>query len=272
MRRAVDLAKRSVAEDRPNPPPKVGVVIVRDGRLLGESYRGATGPGAHAEYGLLEPLQEVDLAGAQVYTTLEPCSRRNHPKRPCAQRLIDRAVATVCIGMYDPNPRIHREGWRMLRDAGIQLKDFAPELRAEISADNAAFLDGFRVSAAGTGEAFFDYRLNHGHFRVDSGGHRLSTRWTQRGADSVWAYDDAHNVALARGASEFNEIDDPAALDFSNRVQGVVEGEIVVFRDDHRGFLLVKVLEVHAGPTWNADRTELRVAWEARTPAIGTSS
>jgi hypothetical protein len=29
------------------------VVIVRGGDLLGQSYRGRTGPGEHAEYGLL---------------------------------------------------------------------------------------------------------------------------------------------------------------------------------------------------------------------------
>ncbi|MBA3809686.1 MAG: hypothetical protein H0X28_15045 [Solirubrobacterales bacterium] len=85
MERAVDVARRSRCEhSRATPAPNVGVVIVKDGELLGESFRGETGNGDHAEYGLLARLADADLTGAEVYATLEPCTRRNEPKQPCA--------------------------------------------------------------------------------------------------------------------------------------------------------------------------------------------
>lgn len=179
MRMAVDLGKESDEEPfRANPSPRVGVVIVKDGQLQGEGFRGKTGSGEHAEYGLLELLDELDLEGATVFTTLEPCSRRNHPKRPCATHLIDRGVGTVFIGMYDPNPRIYREGWRLLSEAGVRLRDFPPELRNEIWADNERFLDQFRIRTASTGTAIFDYLQNSGRFDVVDG-----DRGTQGGRD-----------------------------------------------------------------------------------------
>ena len=166
MRRAVELGRQSIPELGRSDAPKVGVVIVREGKLVGESWRGAAGSGLHAEYGLLESLEDIDLSGTTVYTTLEPCSRRNRPKRPCAERLIERKVATVVIGMYDPNPRIYREGWRTLRDAGVELRDFASDLRNEILADNEHFIDQYRKGIGPEGTAAFDYMQNDGRFEI----------------------------------------------------------------------------------------------------------
>jgi pyrimidine deaminase RibD-like protein len=268
MRRAVDVAKRSIPEDgRVTPVPRVGVVIVKGGTLLGESFRGATGSGDHAEYGLLKQLADVDLSGADVYTTLEPCSRRNPPKRPCAEWLIDRGIGTVYIGLYDPNPTIYREGWRLLRDAGIGLRDFEADLRSELVADNALFLDSFRTGKGEEGEARLDYMQNDGRFEVTAtDGSHFSTRWGARGPTSVYARAPSGGVALARYAAEFAEIDDPAALHFTRHFEPVEIGEIVAFKGTP-GFLLAKVVEVHGGPRCGADRTEVRFVWQVRVSA-----
>lgn len=73
MRRALALAESVLYTTAPN--PRVGCVIVRDGRMLGE---GATQPpgGPHAEIRALrdaESRQEA-VEGATLYVTLEPCS------------------------------------------------------------------------------------------------------------------------------------------------------------------------------------------------------
>jgi pyrimidine deaminase RibD-like protein len=265
LERAVELARQSLIEEaRTSVAPSVGVVIAREGVLLGESFRGETGAGRHAEFGLIEEVGGR-LDGATAYTTLEPCSRRNEPKKPCAQHLIEAGISEVFIGMYDPNPAIYREGWRMLRDAGVRLRDFPPDLRAAIELDNAAFIDQYRRSVGERGQATFDYRQNDGQFELQGGleGRSVTTRWTQRGRGSIYAIEYRMHVAPARYAQAFDEIDDPGALDFSNYTLPVAEGEIVVFRNE-TSYALVKVITVLAGPDAGQDRTELRIAFEIR--------
>src|SRR5260370_37113707 len=95
---AIAEARKSIAEDDGKPHPYVGVVIVKDGKLLATGYRGESGSGDHGEYCALKKLNEADVQGSTVYTTLEPCSTRNPPKKPCTERLIDGKVARVVSG------------------------------------------------------------------------------------------------------------------------------------------------------------------------------
>jgi len=140
MRLAVRAARESVAEDE-KPHPKVGVVIAREGNILAVCHRGETGPGNHAEFAALEiKLPNEHLAGATVYTTLERCTNRNHPKIPCAKRLIERRVGRVVIGMVDPDPRIRGNGMLLLQHAGIALGTFDRESTEELLEINRDFI------------------------------------------------------------------------------------------------------------------------------------
>lgn len=139
MQFAVHEARRSRHEDD-HVHPYVGVVVVRDGQILASACRGDREPGDHAEYGALEKkLEKEVLAGSTVYTTLEPCTTRNHPKVPCAKRLIDRKVERVVIGMLDPDQRITGKGLLMLRKAGIEVDLFPPNLMAQLEELNRDF-------------------------------------------------------------------------------------------------------------------------------------
>jgi pyrimidine deaminase RibD-like protein/NTP pyrophosphatase (non-canonical NTP hydrolase) len=139
MRLAVDASRKCKGEDG-RIHPKVGAVIVKDGKVLAVSYRGELAAGDHAEFTALEKkLSEEAIAGSTVYTTLEPCTTRNHPKVPCAERLIERKVQRVVIGMLDPNPDITGKGQRRLRDANIQTDLFPADLMSEIEELNRDF-------------------------------------------------------------------------------------------------------------------------------------
>src|SRR3954471_21976995 len=97
MRRALELAARGMYTTTPN--PRVGCVIARDGKIIGEGWHEKAGA-AHAE---ARALEGIDAAGATVYVNLEPC---NHHGRtpPCVDALITAKVARVVAAMRDPNP------------------------------------------------------------------------------------------------------------------------------------------------------------------------
>ncbi|MCD9197474.1 hypothetical protein [Aeromicrobium wangtongii] len=272
MAQAVDEGKKSIVEaGRARPAPMVGVVVVSaEGTLLGSSHRGATGDGDHAEYGLLEKvLKGVDLSGASVFSTLEPCSRRSEGKIACAQRLIDRGVANVYVGMYDPFPTIYRRGWKMLVDAGIHVQDFLPEYRREVQHDNRDFTDALALSIGSEGTASFDFTLNDKRHVVSADGTEFETRWSIAGQDSIhgYAYGPRMEVAEARHAQSFEEIDDPRAFDFSGHSVHLRVGQIGVWRRDDV-FLLVKVEKVHAGPTYGSDHFQLEFSYQFRVPVV----
>jgi pyrimidine deaminase RibD-like protein len=137
----LDLARKSIAEDDGELHPYVGAVIVKDGKVLTTGYRGETGEGRHAEFCALKRLNDdvddVDLSGCTVYTTLEPCSKRKPPKIPCATRLINGKAARVVSGMPDKDKDVY--GFSSLAEAGIHIGLFPNDLMQEVLVLNKAW-------------------------------------------------------------------------------------------------------------------------------------
>lgn len=119
MRRALALAERVLFTTAPN--PRVGCVIVRDGRVLGE---GATQPpgGPHAEICALRDAQQRNesVEGATMYVTLEPCSHFGRTP-PCVDAVLAARPARVVVATGDPNPLVNGQGLARLREAGIEV-------------------------------------------------------------------------------------------------------------------------------------------------------
>ena len=245
--------------------PKVGAVLVKDGCVLAKGCRQTN---LHAERDAIEKAvsASINMRGSTIYTSLEPCVNLGGKKESCADLIVRSGITSAVIGRYDTNPRIYREGWKRLRDSGVSLRDFDSDLRAQIDQINMAFTEHFVSGVGPTGGAEFDYLLNGGNFEIqfsDEDERSILTRWSQRDASSVHAYANRPlKVALARHAAEFSEIDDPTAFDFDYHAP-IKVGEIAVFVSES-GAVLVKVIEVHAGPERGASHTSVKIKFEVR--------
>jgi len=135
MVRALALAERGLYTTTPN--PRVGCVIVRDGRVVGEGWHRRAGE-AHAEVAALADAREHghDVRGATLYVTLEPCNRHGRTP-PCVDAVLAAGIARVVAAMHDPNPAQASGAYR-LRDSGVNVD--VGLLEAEAAALNVGFV------------------------------------------------------------------------------------------------------------------------------------
>ena len=119
LRRALDLAERG--RGRVSPNPMVGVVLVRDGRMIGEGHHAELG-GLHAEAAALEDcrVRGEDPRRATAYITLEPCA--HHGRRPpCAEALVAAGITRAVIASDDPSEHASGRGPAALEAAGVEV-------------------------------------------------------------------------------------------------------------------------------------------------------
>lgn len=143
MEMAVAEMKKSRSEHADKRDPLVGAVLVgRDGKLLAATHRGDLRVGDHAEFTLIERyMRDKNLEGATLYVTLEPCTRRNPPKKPCAEWIAKARIGTVFVGMTDPNPDICGRGITHLQKAGVEVAFFDNDLGSAVRDVNREFIE-----------------------------------------------------------------------------------------------------------------------------------
>ncbi len=119
MAHALQWAAKGLFITAPN--PRVGCVIVKDNRIIGEGHTQPAGQ-PHAEVQALNDAAHrgFDVRGATVYVTLEPCSHHGRTP-PCADALIAAGVAKVVAAVADPNPLVAGQGFAALQAAGIEV-------------------------------------------------------------------------------------------------------------------------------------------------------
>ncbi|MER6349535.1 dihydrofolate reductase family protein [Streptomyces sp. NPDC001595] len=101
---ACDLARRC-------PPSSTAfsvgaVVVAADGTELARGHsREGDDPVVHAEEAALAKIDPADprLAGATVYSSLEPCTHRSSRPRPCARLILDAGVRRVVTAWREPD-------------------------------------------------------------------------------------------------------------------------------------------------------------------------
>ena len=133
MTRALQLAELGLFTTMPN--PRVGCVVVKDGKIVGE--------GAHLKAG--EPHAEVyalkqagaAAKGATLYVTLEPCSHTGRTP-PCSQAIIEAGITKVIAAMQDPNPQVAGNGLAHLQANHIEVTSGL--MQAQVEALNLGFI------------------------------------------------------------------------------------------------------------------------------------
>jgi diaminohydroxyphosphoribosylaminopyrimidine deaminase/5-amino-6-(5-phosphoribosylamino)uracil reductase len=118
IKRTFELAQLGTGQVSPN--PKVGCVIVYEGKIIGEGWHKKYGE-AHAEVNAVNSVKDQSvLKESTVYVNLEPCSHFGKTP-PCADMLIRHQVKKVVISNSDPNPLVSGQGIAKLRSAGIDV-------------------------------------------------------------------------------------------------------------------------------------------------------
>jgi len=117
MAQALRLAEQGLYGTSPN--PRVGCVVVKDDKIVGNGWHRRAGE-PHAEVHALREAGDK-ARGATAYVTLEPCSHHGRTP-PCAEALVEAGVARVVLAVKDPNPQVAGEGIAKLQTAGIVVE------------------------------------------------------------------------------------------------------------------------------------------------------
>lgn len=119
MRRALRLAARAYGDTSPN--PLVGALLVKRGKIIGQGWHHGAGQ-PHAE---IEALHDAIKHGHLVrrttlYVTLEPCCTHGRTP-PCTEAIIAAGIKRVVVAATDSNPQHAGLGFKLLRDAGVEV-------------------------------------------------------------------------------------------------------------------------------------------------------
>jgi diaminohydroxyphosphoribosylaminopyrimidine deaminase/5-amino-6-(5-phosphoribosylamino)uracil reductase len=136
LTRALTLAQRGTALAHPN--PRVGCVIVKNNRIIGEGFH-AYDRLDHAEIVALKKAGKK-ARGATLYITLEPCCTTGRTG-PCTTTIIAAGIKRVVASMQDPNPAVAGRGLAQLRRAGIEVSvDIQEAAARELNEDFAKWI------------------------------------------------------------------------------------------------------------------------------------
>lgn len=142
------MLRAAVALSRSCPPSatafSVGALVVdAEGRIIADGYSRRDDPHDHAEEAALRALAADDprLAGATVYSSLEPCSTRASRPRSCTDLILETPVPRVVFAWREPALFVDCEGAERLRAAGRTVVE-VPALAPLVRQVNAHLLSG----------------------------------------------------------------------------------------------------------------------------------
>jgi diaminohydroxyphosphoribosylaminopyrimidine deaminase / 5-amino-6-(5-phosphoribosylamino)uracil reductase len=119
------------------------VIVGAGGEPIADGYSREGSPSVHAEERALVRVDPGDprLAGATIYSSMEPCGERRSGAMPCARLIVASGLRRVVFALREPRVFVEGRGAELLRQAGIAVVEM-PELAAEVEAVNAHLLGG----------------------------------------------------------------------------------------------------------------------------------
>ncbi|TDC67591.1 dCMP deaminase [Actinomadura sp. GC306] len=121
----------------------VGAVVVgADGREVARGFSREGDPHDHAEEAALAKAAgdpAADLAGATVYSSLEPCGHRASRPRTCAELIVASGARRVVFAWREPALFTEGRGAEILTAAGVTLTEI-PELAPRAQEPNTHLL------------------------------------------------------------------------------------------------------------------------------------
>lgn len=138
----LERLRSAIALSRRCPPSaeafSVGCLIVAaSGETLAEGHSRRADPREHAEEAALSSLdpRHPGLAGATLYSSLEPCSARASRPASCTDLILALPIARIVFAWREPLLFVDGEGAERLRAAGREVLE-VPELAEEARAVN----------------------------------------------------------------------------------------------------------------------------------------
>lgn len=241
--------------------PRVGAVVTKNGTILSTGFRGEK-TGVHAERAAIEKLDNEQLKGAVLYTTLEPCVKvqQNQTIESCADLIINSGITETIIGVLDPNGTVYSEGYRKLLENGISVSFFNRKLRVAVEEETFKFGDIHKIYGPGKRRVPVVHSgtsLNVQFSKKDE--RTIQFRWStlQPSYGCVDLISNNGAVRIALGAAKFEDITDPLVFRFPSHYARLKKGMIAIVKPSGATFcVLIQLLEIY--------ENDILFQWEVR--------
>ncbi len=120
LARAIEISHQ--CQPSPNSYCVGAVVRTLSGDIF-EGYTHETSPTHHAEQEAIKKAEAAgaELAGATIYSSMEPCSQRASEPESCSQIIIRHRMGRALFALYEPNCFVCCQGALNMRMAGIDV-------------------------------------------------------------------------------------------------------------------------------------------------------
>lgn len=113
--------------------PRVGAVLLHEGRVIGEGYHHRAGE-AHAEVNCLESVRKADrhlISGSTLFVSLEPCCIKGRTPA-CTGLILREHIKKVVFAQRDTSDEVSGRGAGILREAGVRVKEYPDFTATEV--------------------------------------------------------------------------------------------------------------------------------------------